>query len=254
MTVKFPHRKFTIGMVTVGLIVSAPHTPLVQASLLDKAKDALDTFGQSAPSMTQLTTGEIAGGLREALWVGTERVVQQLGQVDGFNADPAVHIPLPGTLQTVKSVLANIGMSGMADELETRLNRAAEAATPEAKQIFAQAITKMTLDDVMHIYNGPENAATQYFKRKMSPRLFERMTPIIASSLSDVGAVQTFDQMMAQYKNIPFVPDVKANLTGYVVEKSLDGLFYYVGKQEAAIRQNPTARTTELLRRVFGAN
>jgi hypothetical protein len=133
------------------------------------------------------------------------------------------------------------------------LNRAAEAAAPEAKELFWQAISEMTLDDVRRIYDGPDDAATRYFQDKMTPPLAKRMEPVVDRSLADVGAIQSYDNMMGQYESVPFVPDVKADLISYVVEKAMDGLFYYVAKEEAAIRNNPAARTTEILRRVFGA-
>jgi len=112
----------------------------------------------------------------------------------------------------------------------------------------------MSFEDVKKIYKGPEDAATQYFRRKMSPSLAKEMKPVVTNSLSEVGAVQAYDNVMKQYRSVPFVPDVKANLTDYVVEKGMDGIFYYMAKEEAAIRANPAKRTTELLKRVFGAN
>ena len=155
-------------------------------------------------------------------------------------------------LETAKSVLDRVGMSGQLDDLELRLNRAAEVATPKAKELFFQAITEMTFDDVKAIYNGPKDAATQYFRRKMSPSLAKEMKPVVESSLEQVAAIQTYDSIMDKYRSIPFVPDIKANLTDYVIEKGMDGIFYYVAEEEAAIRTNPAKRTTELLKRVFG--
>lgn len=237
------------------LLLPALQPAEAQLDFLDRAKDALKGMGEAAPggSSSSLGTGEIAAGLREALRVGTERVVAQVGTVDGFNADPEIHIPLPGVLGDVQSTLKRVGMSRLADDLELRLNRAAEAAAPEAKELFFQAIREMTLDDVRGIYDGPDDAATRYFQGKMTPPLAERMTPIVDRSLADVGAVRSYDAMMAQYKAIPFVPDVKADLTEYVVEKAMDGIFHYVAEEEARIRNNPAARTTELLQKVFGA-
>jgi hypothetical protein len=224
---------------------------LAQSSFFDSAKKALGTLGDSVPGGTSvLTTDEIAAGLREALKVGTGRVVEQVGATDGFNGDPDIHIPLPGALKNVQSALKRVGMSEMADDLELKLNRGAEAAAPAAKELFLQAISEMTLDDVQKIYEGPDDAATQYFK--MSPALAERMKPVVDDSLADVGAIKSYDTMMSQYKTIPFVPDAKADLTAYVVEKAMDGIFLYVGREEAAIRQNPAARTTDLLKKVFG--
>jgi len=222
-------------------------------SWLDKGSDLLKGLGKGG-GPSSLSVSEIGAGLKDALKVGTENVVTQLGRVDGFNKDSAIHIPLPKQLETAKSVLDRVGMSGQLEDLELRLNRAAEVATPKAKELFFQAITEMTFDDVKAIYNGPKDAATQYFRRKMSPSLAQEMKPVVESSLKQVAAIQTYDGIMDKYRSIPFVPDIKANLTDYVVEKGMDGIFYYVAEEEAAIRTNPAKRTTELLKRVFGDN
>jgi len=148
--------------------------------------------------------------------------------------------------------LGRVGMSGIVDDLELRLNRGAEAAVPRAKRLFWNAIQAMTLEDVRTIYDGPKDAATQYFRGKMSGPLAGDMRPIVDQELANVGAIRSYDQMMGQYRAIPFVPDVKADLTQYVLEKAIDGIFLYLGREEAAIRENPVKRTTALLERVFG--
>jgi hypothetical protein len=232
-----------------GLPIVDAGRALAQDSLFDSAKEMVGDFLGGGG----LTDSEIAAGLREALRVGSKRVVRQVGRLDGFNADPDIHIPLPGVLKDVQETLRPLGLAGMADDLELKLNRGAEAAAPEAKALFFDAISEMTLDDVREIYDGPDDAATQYFKGKMNKPLAKRMRPIVSDSLSEVGAVRAYDDMMANYKAVPFVPDVKSDLTGYVVRKGLDGIFYYVAKEEAAIRNDPAARTTELLKKVFGA-
>ncbi len=225
------------------------------ANWLQMGKDLLGTAAK--PSATGVVSGlsdsDIAAGLKDALRVGTESVVGQLGTVDGFNADKAIHIPLPDKLETVRKYLAPLGMSGMLDDLELKLNRAAEQATPPAKQLFWDSIESMTLDDVQKIYSGPDDAATRYFEGKMSPPLSEAMKPIVDSALADVGAVQSYDALMGQYKSIPFVPDVKADLSSYVIEKGMGGIFHYLAIEEAAIRNNPVKRTTDILQKVFGA-
>jgi hypothetical protein len=219
---------------------------------LDKGKDLLKTYGGDS-GQSGLTIEEIGAGLKDALRVGSENVVSQLGQIDGFNADSAVHIPLPNQLDRVKTVLDKVGMSSLLKDLELKLNRAAEVATPKAKKLFSQAITEMSFEDVKKIYQGPQDAATQYFRGKMSPSLAKEMGPVVNKSLSEVGAVQAYDNVMKEYRSVPFVPDVKADLTNHVVEKGMDGIFYYMAKEEAAIRQNPAKRTTDLLKRVFGS-
>ncbi len=236
----------TIGLAAILMILPA----VVFAGWLDKTSDLLKTFGGSDKG-TALTTEEIGAGLKEALKVGSQRVVEQLGAKDGFNSDPQIHIPLPGSLVKVKSMLSKVGMAHLFEDLELKLNRAAEAATPKAKRLFVNAITQMTLEDVQKIYNGPEDAATQYFKEKMSEPLAGEMKPVVTDTLSQVGAVQAYDKMISAYKKYPFVPDAKANLTEYVTEKGMDGIFYYLAKEEAAIRKDPVKRTTELLKKVF---
>jgi hypothetical protein len=222
---------------------------VAQDSWWNKGVDFLKKLGKE---QNELTAGEIGEALKDALRVGTENVVSQLGRLDGFNTDSAVHIPLPNNLDTVKSMLSRIGMSSLLDDLELRLNRAAEAATPKAKELFWQAISEMTFDDVKAIYQGPEDAATTYFRNKMSPSLTQEIRPIIHKALEEVGAIQTYDKVIGEYQSLPFVPDVKANLTGYAIEKTMDGIFYYVAREEAAIREDPAKRTTELLKRAFG--
>jgi hypothetical protein len=219
----------------------------------EDASGSGNTSATSAIQQSSLTDREIGSGLREALQIGTERVVDRLGRTDGFNLDPEIHIPLPKTLASVQSALKTVGMSTLVDDLELRLNRAAEIATPKAKELFWQAIEQMTLSDVRTILNGPDNAATEYFRGKMSHPLAEAMHPVVDESLGEAGAVQAYDRMMGRYKTIPFVPDAKADLTTYVLEKGIDGIFYYIGKEEAAIRRDPVKRSTDLLRRVFGA-
>lgn len=215
---------------------------------LGKGKELLGESGSKA-----LTTGDISAGLREALKVGTERVVGQLGQADGFAGDSAIRIPLPEKMQEAKKWLDKAGMgSGLAD-LELQLNRAAEAATPKARQLFINAISEMSIEDAKQIYRGPDNAATEYFKEKMTAPLQTEMRPIVSESLAEVGAVKTYDKIMGKYESLPFAPDIKGNLTDYAVEKGMDGIFYYLAKEEAEIRANPAARTTELLKKVFGS-
>ncbi len=208
---------------------------------------------QATTQATSLTRSDIATGLKDALRVGTGRVVEQLGKADGFNADPAIHIPLPDNMLQVKKALAAVGMSSMMDDLELKLNRAAEVATPPAKEIFWNSIEAMTLDDVTEIYNGRDDAATRYFQDKMSVPLAEAMQPIVEQAINQVGAVQAYDAVMGQYSSLPFVPDVKADLNSYVVTEGMNGIFHYIAAEEAAIRQNPAARTTDILKKVFGA-
>ena len=224
-----------------------------QSDWLEQAQKLWGGFGGGESARVALSNSEISAGLKEALRIGTGQVVARLGAVNGFNTDPWVHIPLPDSLRRVQSTLEKAGMSAVMDDLELRLNRAAEAATPKAKKLFLDSIQAMTLEDVRRIYEGPNDAATRYFQTRMSAPLAREMIPIVDKSLSEVGAIRAYDDAMAQYEAIPFVPDVKADLIRYVIDRGLDGIFFYLAKEEAAIREDPVKRTTELLRKVFGA-
>lgn len=225
-------------------------------SWMDQGKDLLKTYQEKdtasgTNTLTGLSVQEVTDGLKQALEKGAAAVVSRLGAQDGFNADPKVHIPLPENLSTVKSLLDKAGMGAYTDEVELKLNRAAEAAVPKAKSLFMDAIAGMKIDDAKSILDGPDDAATTYFRDKMSRGLVDEMSPVIDKSLETVGAVKAYDAMMGQYKQLPFVPDVKGNLTGYTAQKAVDGIFLYLAKEEKAIRENPAKRTTELLKKVF---
>jgi hypothetical protein len=232
-----------------------PQPATAQMDWLKVGKELLGTSSntQQSTSTTGLTNSEVANGLKDALRVGTETVVGQLGQRDGFNTDPTIHIPLPASMQGVKTALSSIGMSTLMDDLELKLNRAAEEATPQAKKLFWDSIEAMTLDDVMGIYNGPEDSATRYFQGKMSDPLAAAMKPIVEKTLNQVGAVQAYDAVMGKYASMPFVPDVKANLQAHVIDKGMAGIFHYLAAEEAAIRKDPLKQTTEILQKVFGS-
>ena len=233
----------------LAILLIGTSSDVLYAGWLDKLKEKV-VGGDTKEHV--LGSDEVNEGLKEALRVGTETVVGNLGKTDGFNLDSQIHIPLPSQLDQVKSILGKVGMDSMLTDLELRLNRAAEIATPKARDLFVQAINDMTLDDAMAIYNGPDDSATEYFKSKMSAPLALEMIPVVDESLADAGAVKMYDDVMERYNAVPFAPEVEADLSDYVVQKGMDGIFYYHAKEEAAIRQNPAKRTTEILKSVFG--
>ena len=242
----------------ITLLISTGLTSQVSAqswwekasSLFSQSESSATTESSSAKN--SLAVNDIADAFKQALKIGSEKVVSQLGQTDGFNADPKIHIPLPSELEKVKSILAKVGMEGLADDLELKLNRAAEAATPKAKALFIEAIQDMSFSDVQAIYQGDKDSATQYFQQKMSTQLSAEMKPIVDETIAQVGAVQALDKLMGEYKNIPFVSKVKADISQHVVDKGMQGIFHYIAQEEAAIRENPSQQTTELLKKVFG--
>ncbi|MDQ6954396.1 MAG: DUF4197 domain-containing protein [Mariprofundaceae bacterium] len=224
-------------------------------SLMDSASEAglrLPSINpESTKRPTALSNNDVIAGLKDALRIGSETVVGQLSANNGFNADPSIHIPLPNSLQRVKSALSAIGMQSIMDDLELKLNRAAEAATPKAKRIFSDSIKSMSFDDAKSIWQGSNDAATQYFKNKMSKPLSKEMAPLIDAALAQTGAMQTYDLAMGKYQSLPFMPDVKNNLKQHVLRLSLAGIFHYMAKEEAAIRENPLKRSTAILKKVF---
>lgn len=209
-------------------------------------------FSKEGFNSNELSLTDMSGAFKQALTIGAENVISQLGTEGGFSEDQTIRIPLPKNLQKVAKVLNKIGMSKQIDDLELKMNQAAETAVPIAKDLFIESIQEMTFEDVKTIYQGADDSATQYFKQKMTTSLSEKMNPIIETSLAQVGAIQSLNKVMDKYQDIPFVSNVTPNLTEYVVEKGIDGVFHYLAEQEAAIRQNPAKQTTELLKKVFG--
>ena len=220
-----------------------------QAGWLDKLKDVISSDSESSSA---LTDGDIAGALKDALTIGSENVVTQLSAPGGFNSDPKIHIPLPDSLKTVQDTMNKFGMGSSLNNLELKLNEAAETATEKAKPLFLDAIKQLTWDDVKNILNGPDDAATHYFKGKMSTPLAAEMKPIVDQSLTQVGAIKSYNNLIGEYKKLPLVPDVQADLSQHVLDKGIDGIFYYLAVEEGKIRNDPAKRTTDLLKKVFG--
>lgn len=212
--------------------------------------------GMGTGSGNGLTQFEAAEGIRAALANGTLAAVGQLGTVDGFLKDAIVRIALPDDLRRLQSTLSKVGMSGMLDELEIQVNRGAEQAAPVAKNIFLSAIESISISDAINIVRGPSNAATKYLQDRTTVSLTKKFTPIMQNMLQNTGAIRTLDQLTSQLSGIPFAPqlgaDAKNDLVLHGVSKGLDGIFYYIGQEEAAIRANPAKRTSEILRKVFG--
>lgn len=203
-----------------------------------------------------LTQADAALGIKEALGNGILSALGIVGRDGGFLNDQIIHIPLPKSLQSVQSVMSSIGAGGLLNNLETQLNRGAEAAAPVAKDIFLGAIRDLTIQDAIGIVKGADNAATTYLQDKTTFGLTNLFSPIMENALGQTGALQLFDQVAASLNNVPFAPqlgaDAKRDLIGHGVDYALGGVFHYVAAEEKAIRENPAKRTSEILRRVFG--
>ena len=198
-----------------------------------------------------LTDDEVGRGLKEALSVGIAKGATEASQKDGFYQNSLIRIAFPPEVKKVENTLRSVGLGSMVDDFVLSLNRAAEDASQQAKPIFLDAIKKLTIRDVWGILTGGKDAATQYLKRTTSEQLKIAFTPTIQTSLDKVNATKYYSDVMGAYNRIPMVQKVNPDLTGYATQKTIDGLFTLVAQEEANIRENPIARTTELLRRVF---
>jgi hypothetical protein len=193
----------------------------------------------------------IAAGLKEALQQGTTQGVNALGRVDGYLGNGQVRIPVPEELREVEKFLRKIGADHYADDFIVSLNRAAEAAAPHAKVIFVDVIRNMTIRDAVGILKGPDDAATQYFRRNSETRLAASFRPIVASSTNKVGVTSHYKKFVKQAERLGLAGSKDLDLDNYVTNKALDGLYLMIAAEEKRIRQDPVARTTELLRKVF---
>jgi hypothetical protein len=200
-----------------------------------------------------LSDVKIGSGLKEALKIGTENAVGFTGKKDGFFLNQAIKILMPEKLRTFEKGLRAVGYGPQVDEFVLSMNRSAEKATPFAKQIFWDAIGEMTFEDVRKILSGNDTAATDYCKGKTTNRLTDVFKPIVSNAMNEVGVTRQYKELVGRYESIPFVKKESFDLDQYVVTKALDGLFHMVGEEEMKIRKNPTARTTDLLKEVFGS-
>ena len=199
-----------------------------------------------------LSESKIADGLKQALQIGTGNAVKIVSKVGGYYNNPMIRIPLPGTVQKVEKYVRMAGYGKQVDAFELSMNQAAEKAAPEAKAIFWDAIKQMTITDARKILDGPDNAATLYFKDKTYGRLSEVFKPIIHQSMSKVGVTEKYQELDASMAKVPFAGSMRFDLDNYVNEKALDGLFLMLAQEEKKIRQDPAARVTDLLKEVFG--
>lgn len=199
-----------------------------------------------------LSDNRIVAGLKEALTIGAGNAIKLTGSVDGFFKNAMIKILLPRQLNTLARGLRVIGQGARVDEFELSMNRAAEKAAPQARQIFVNAIRQMTITDARKILTGGDTAATEYFKDKTSEKLATAFRPIIEKSMNDVGATRQYKDLVGRFESIPFAKTQSLDIDDYVVNKALDGIFYMVGEEEKKIRKNPAARVTSILRDVFG--
>ena len=210
----------------------------------------------AAPAWAQLeniTNREAINALKSALDRGARAAVAQLGRENGFLGDARVKIPLPESLRRAEKNMRRFGMGKYADELIVTLNRAAEAAVPEAKQLFVDALRQMSVQDAKGILTGGETAGTEYFRRVTAQELAKRFLPIVQRATARVGLAQKYNQYAARGVRVGLVEAEDANLDDYVTRKALDGLYFVVAEEERKIRKDPVGAASSLIRKVFGA-
>jgi len=225
---------------------------LGHAAYAQKVGDVLKGLQKGVGGASTASNTDIVNGLKEALQIGTGNAVQIVSKVDGYYKNPKIRIPLPETVQKTEKILRAAGYGSKVDEFELSMNRAAEKAAPQAKGLFVDAIKQMTFTDAKKILNGRENEATLYFKEKTSPRLKEVSKPIVHQAMGDVGATKSYQNLEQSARSVPFAGSLAFDLDQYVTDQALDGLFLMVAEEEKKIRRDPMARSTDLLKKVFG--
>ncbi len=207
----------------------------------------------NALSLADLSNTEASGGLKEALIQGAGKAVSQLSATDGFFGNKEVKIPLPDSLKKAEKTMRMFGMGKQADELVLKMNRAAEAAVPEAKVLLVDAVKKMSVSDAKAILTGGNDAATQYFKKTTSTPMAEKFLPIVKKATENVQLAQQYNKFAEMGSKFGVVKKEQANLEQYVTQKALDGVYLMMAKEEAAIRKDPVGQASNLLKKVFGA-
>jgi hypothetical protein len=217
------------------------------AQFLKKVSKAIGTTNAGG-----FTESEAADGIKEALMKGTGESVTIVSVIDGYFGNPEIKIPFPPDAKVVESKLRAVGLSNQVDKAILSINRAAEDAAKEAKPIFVAAVKGMSIQDAIGIVRGQDNAATQYLKKTTTLELTSKFQPVIKNSLDRVDATKYWQELFTTYNKIPFVQKMNPDLTAYATEKAIEGLFVMIAKEELKIRKDPLARTSELLKKVFG--
>ncbi|MFV3304100.1 DUF4197 domain-containing protein [Pseudomonas sp. NY15181] len=213
---------------------------------------ALLSVNAFALSLSDLSQSDASAGLKDALTQGAQVAVRQLSQPGGFSNDPQLRIELPGKLGKAAKTMKQFGMGAQVDQLEASMNKAAEAAMPQAQALLVDAVKKMTVTDAKGILQGGEHSATDYLNRSSRDQLRAKFLPIIKQATDQVGVAKQYNAFASQAAAFGVVDAKSANIENYVTEEALDGLFKIIAEQEQTIRQNPTAAATGMAKKVFG--
>jgi hypothetical protein len=226
---------------------------LLGACTTAQINQTLGEVNKAVSGEKPLTAAEVGEGLKEALINGISKGADQVSQLDGYFKNPQLKIPFPPDVKKVEDKLRQIGLGNEVDRFVMTLNRGAEEAAKEAKPVFISSIRQLTIEDAWGILKGQEDAATNYLQRTTTPQLKEKFKPVIQQSLDKVGAAKYYSDLVNTYNKIPFIEKVNPDLNEYATDLAIKGLFIQIAKEEKNIRQDPVARTTDLLKRVFGA-
>jgi len=215
--------------------------------VFDDVKEKLNSSSKGG-----LSTSDVVEGLKEALKVGSKKSIDILGKTDGFYKDKHVKIPMPEKLQNVDKLLRRIGQDKLADRFIKTMNRAAEKSVKSTFNIFVSAIKQMTLKDAMDIYKGRDDEATRYFRKTKGSEIQQTIHPIVKKATEETGVTSNYKKIASKVRKLhPSLAKSMPNIDEYVTEKTMDGIFYKLAKEEALIRKDPAARTTEILKKVF---
>ncbi len=206
-----------------------------------------------ALSLADLSQSDASGGLKDALTQGAKVAVQQLGKPGGFSNNPDVRIELPGNLGKAAKTMKMVGMGAQVDQLEASMNKAAEAAVPQAQALLVDSVKKMTVQDAKSILSGPQDSATQYLNKTSREQIRAKFLPIVKQATDQVGLAKQYNSFAGQAASFGVIDAKSANIENYVTEQALDGLFAMIAEQEASIRENPAGAATSLAKKVFGA-
>lgn len=237
-----------IAVMFIGIVSTSCNSQIDFNKLKKQGTDVLGGVKGS----TALTNADIIAGLKEALTVGSKNAVGLASKVDAYYKNPALFIPFPPEAKKVQETLINLGQTKLVNDFTLTVNRAAEDAAKEAAPIFINAVKAMTINDGLNILNGSNDAATNFLKANTQAELLKKFRPIIEKSLSKVNATKYWESIITTYNKVPLVTKMNPDLAGYTTQRAIDGFFILVAKEELNIRQNPAARVSDILKKVFG--
>lgn len=233
------------------LLITLLFFPVLVFSQIDLLKKASEKSKRIIPAKTQISENDVKKGLTEALNRSSHISVKKASSLNGFYKNKTLKIFMPNEAKKMKESLIEIGLKNNVDDFELSMNRAAESASKNALNIFIDAINNITIRDAFSILNGENDAASKYLKKETHQFLYDSFKPIVINSMRDVGVSKNWNSLATKYNSIPFTEKINPDLEDFITKKAIDGLFILIAKEEIKIRQNPSARTSEILKKVF---